>query len=63
MTIDLKRILLWLVVIFVIVSAWHDPYRSASSIGTFLGSLAHFLGLVVYAFALFVGGLVHGGVH
>ena len=55
--IDIWKILVWLAVIFVIVSIWVDPHGTSQSIGEFLGDVGHFLAQVIDKTATFIGGL------
>jgi hypothetical protein len=55
--ISLKRILVWLAVIFVIVSIWADPRGTAQSVGPFLSDVGHFLQQVFAKVAAFLSGL------
>jgi hypothetical protein len=55
--ISLKKILVWLAVIFVIVSIWGDPSGTAQSVGPFLSDVGHFLTQVFEKIAAFLSGL------
>lgn len=58
--INLKQILLYLVIAFVIVSVWKDPGTSASYAGDFLSSVGHFLRELYTRLAKFVEGIGSG---
>jgi hypothetical protein len=55
--IDLKKILVWLAIAFIIVSIWVDPRGSSQSIGAFLGDVGHFLSELIFKTATFISGL------
>ena len=55
--ISLKRILVWLAVIFVIVSIWRDPHGTAQSVGPFLSDVGHFFTQLLNKIAAFLSGL------
>lgn len=41
--ITIKKLFVWLVVAFIIVSVWRDPRGASQEIGGFLGDVGHFL--------------------
>ncbi len=55
--IDLKQVLLYLVIAFVIVSIWKDPAGSADRAGTFLGNVGNWLVDLVDKSSSFIKGL------
>ena len=55
--IDLKKLLLYLVIAFVIVSIWKDPSGSAKTAGTFLGNVGNFLVAQIDKGSSFIKGL------
>jgi hypothetical protein len=55
--ISAKRILVWLAVIFVIVSIWGDPRGTGQSVGPFLSDVGHFLTQLLDKIAAFLSGL------
>jgi len=55
--IDLKKLLLYLVIAFVIVSIWKDPSGSAKTAGTFLGNVGNFLVALIDKGSSFIKGL------
>jgi hypothetical protein len=58
--INLKQILLYLIIAFVIVSVWKDPKTSAAYAGDFLSSVGHFLRALYTRLAQFVEGIGSG---
>ena len=59
--IDLKKLLLYLVIAFVIVSIWKDPSGSAKTAGTYLGNVGNFLVALIDKGSSFIKGLTGGG--
>lgn len=59
--IDLKQVLLYLIIAFVIVSIWKDPADSADKAGTFLGSVGNFLVDLIDKSSSFIKGLTGNG--
>ena len=57
MKINVKKLLLWLVIAFVIVSIYNNPEDSGDSVGAFLGDVGSFASTVVDRTAAFIGGL------
>jgi hypothetical protein len=55
--IDLKKLLLYLVIAFVIVSIWKDPSGSAKTAGTYLGNVGDFLVALIDKGSSFIKGL------
>lgn len=54
--IDLKQVLLYLIIAFVIVSIWNDPQQSAERAGDFLGSVGSwFVDLIDKSSSFFKG--------
>ncbi|MGD9702511.1 MAG: hypothetical protein AB7Q42_07065 [Acidimicrobiia bacterium] len=53
----IKKILLYLVIAFVVVSIWRNPEGSASAAGDFLGSVGTFFSELIDRTATFVKGL------
>ncbi len=56
-TITTKRVLIWLVVAFIIVSIWQQPQTASQEIGNFLGDVGRFLILVFQKLAEFLSGV------
>ncbi len=52
-----KRVLLWLLVIYLFVHAWDDPRGSSAEWGPFLGDVGRFLIRLVRTIAVFLDGL------
>lgn len=55
--IDLKKLMIYLVVAFVIVSIWKDPPGSAKIAGDFLGSVGNFFVALIDKGSSFIKGL------
>jgi hypothetical protein len=55
--IDIKTILLYLIVFFVLVSIWNNPTTSAHTAGLYLGKVGHFLVVVFERASTFFRGL------
>lgn len=56
----LKKVLLWLVIAFVIVSIWNNPVDSANAAGDFLGSIGGFFADIIDKTSLFLRNLGGG---
>lgn len=54
---NVKKILIYLSLAFVIVSVWRDPAGSADAAGSFLSTVGTFFGAVIDKSAAFVKGL------
>lgn len=57
----LKKVLLWLIIAFVIVSIWQSPEGAAGVAGNFLGSVGNFFSAVIDRSARFIRNLGGGG--
>lgn len=57
MKINVKKLLLWLVIAFLVVSIYNNPEDSGDSVGMFLGDVGSFLSTAVDRAAAFIGGL------
>ena len=55
--IDLKKLLIYLVIAFVIVSIWKDPSGSAKTAGGFLGNVGNFFVALIDKGSSFIKGL------
>lgn len=55
--IDIKKVLLYLIVFFVLVSIWNNPADSAHTAGRYLGTVGHFLVAVAERASTFFRGL------
>lgn len=55
--IDLKQLLLYLIIAFVIVSIWNNPTGSAQRAGDFLGSLGSWIVDLIDRSSTFIKGL------
>jgi hypothetical protein len=55
--IDLKQLLLYLIIAFVIVSIWNNPSGSAERAGDFLGSVGNWLVDLIDKSSSFIKGL------
>lgn len=53
----LKKVMLWLVVAFVIVSIWNNPVDSANAAGDFLGSIGGFFADIIDKTSVFLRNL------
>ncbi len=53
----IRKILLYLVIAFVVVSIWQNPEGSAEAAGDFLGSVGAFFSELIDRTATFIGGL------
>ena len=58
--IDIKKIVLYLVIAFVIVSVWKDPDGSAKTAGVYLGNVGHFIVRLIDKGSSFIKGLSKG---
>jgi len=54
---NLKQILIYLVIAFVVVSVWKDPSGSASIAGRFLGNVGNFFVALIDKGSSFIKGL------
>ena len=59
--VDLKKLLVYLVIAFVIVSVWKDPSGSAKTAGTFLGNVGNFFVALIDKGSSFIKGLTGNG--
>jgi len=57
---NVKKILIYLAVGFVVVSVWRDPSGSADAAGSFLSSVGSFFAAVIDKGAAFLKGLTNG---
>lgn len=57
---NVKKLLIYLSVAFVVVSVWRDPSGSADAAGSFLSSVGSFFGAVIDKGAAFLKGLTDG---
>jgi hypothetical protein len=57
---DIKKILLYLIIAFVIVSVWKDPSGSAKTAGVYLGNVGHFFVNLIDKGSTFIKGLTKG---
>ncbi len=57
MKINIKQLLIYLAIAFVLVSIWKQPDQSARSASDFLGGIGSFVGQLVDKSATFVKGL------
>ena len=55
--VNVKQILIYLTIAFVVVTIWNSQTTTGNSVGTFLGSLGSFLVDLVNRFTSFVQGL------
>jgi hypothetical protein len=55
--INVKTILIYLVIAFVILSIWNSPTTTGNNVGDFLGSVGSWIGDLVDKFGEFVTGL------
>jgi hypothetical protein len=55
--INVKSILIYLVIAFVILSIWNSPTTTGNNVGDFLGSLGSWVGDLVDRFAEFISSL------
>jgi hypothetical protein len=53
----IRKILLYLVIAFVVVSIWQNPEGAAEAAGDFLGSVGEFFSELIDRTATFIGGL------
>jgi hypothetical protein len=53
----IKKVLLYLVIAFIVVSIWRSPEDSAHAAGHFLGAVGNFFAALVEKLASFVKGL------
>jgi hypothetical protein len=58
---DLKKLVLYLVIAFVIVSIWKDPQGSARTAGVFLGNVGNFFVDLIDKSSSFFKGLTGNG--
>ena len=56
---NLKQILIYLVIAFVVVSVWKDPSGSASTAGRFLGNVGNFFVALIDKGSSFIKGLTN----
>jgi hypothetical protein len=54
---NVKQILIYLVIAFVILSIWNSPSTTGNNVGDFLGSVGSWIGDVIDRFAEFVSSL------
>lgn len=59
--IDLKQLLLYLIIAFVIVSIWNNPTGSAERAGDFLGNVGNWLVDLIDKSSSFIKGLTGNG--
>lgn len=57
MKINVKQILVYLVIAFVILSIWNSPTTTGNSVGSFLGAVGSWIGDVIDKFATFITSL------
>ena len=57
MKLDLKKMFIYLVIAFVVVSIWKDPGSSATTAGSYLGNVGHFLVALIDKGSAFIKGL------
>ena len=57
MKINVKQILIYLVIAFVILSIWNAPTTTGNSVGSFLGSVGSWIGDLIDRFATFITSL------
>ena len=57
MKLDLKKMFIYLVIAFVVVSIWKDPSGSATTAGGYLGNVGHFLVAIIDKGSAFIKGL------
>ena len=55
--IDIKTVLLYLIVFFVLVSIWNSPGDSAHTAGRYLATVGHFLVALIDRGSAFIKGL------
>jgi hypothetical protein len=55
--VNVKQILIYLVIAFVVLSIWNSPSTTGNNVGDFLGSVGSWLGDVIDKFATFISGL------
>jgi len=55
----LKKMLVYLAVVFVVVSVWRDPQGSADAAGAFLGSIGGFCSTLIDKGGQFLKGLAN----
>ena len=59
--VDLKKLILYLIVAFVIISVWKDPSGSAKTAGAFLGNVGNFFVALIDKGSSFIKGLTGDG--
>ena len=57
MKLDVKKMFIYLVIAFVAVSIWKDPGSSATTAGSYLGNVGHFLVALIDKGSAFIKGL------
>jgi hypothetical protein len=55
--VNVKQILIYLVIAFVILSIWNSPTTTGNNVGDFLSSFGSWIGDLVDRFSQFVSGL------